>query len=317
MSAERLDARIARYRELVKASPVGDLAGAYQQESLVRSMESAYRLLRSPAAMALDLSQESKGAYAAYNTSDFGLGCLLARRLVEAGSRFIEVHVNYVPFGHWDTHDNGHTKLVEAKKMIDRPIAQLVLDLEQRGLLDRTAVVLCSEFSRDPLVEGKPNALVEKTGRHALQDGRDEELRHARPLHQRRVPVAIWGGGFKKGFVYGETADEHPCTTIKTRWRSKTSTRRFTPRWAFPPSTITNTSSAPSTRRRTGKERRLWTCLLDRIRRVQKRTRGIELIPRVFHFARISLIRARPRRDSAPAAPRGSPCSAPRTGRAV
>src|SRR5438270_11974262 len=78
MTRERLEQRMARYRALEKASPAGDLSGEYQQESLVRSMENAYRLLRSPAAKAIDLSIESKEIYDRYNTSDFGLGCLMA-----------------------------------------------------------------------------------------------------------------------------------------------------------------------------------------------------------------------------------------------
>jgi uncharacterized protein (DUF1501 family) len=214
MSDERISQRIARYKELVKASPMADLASSYQQESLVKSMENAYRLLKSPAAKAIDLSLESKEIYDTYNTSDFGLGCLMARRLVEAGARFIEVHINYVPFGHWDTHDNGHTKTVETKQKIDRPLAQLIMDLDERGLLDRTAVVLCSEFSRDPLVEGKPDKLVEK---QAVTPAKMDEMKnYGMHAHFTSAGSAvIWGGGFKKGFVYGETADEHPCTTIK------------------------------------------------------------------------------------------------------
>jgi uncharacterized protein (DUF1501 family) len=214
MSDERLTSRVARYREMLKASPVGDLGSSYQQESLVKSMENAYRLLRSPAAKAIDLSLESKEAYANYNTSDFGLGCLMARRLVEAGARFIEVHVNYVPFGHFDTHDNGHTKLVQQKQEMDRPIAQLITDLEARGLLDRTMVVLATEFSRDPLVEGKPDALVEKQA--ATPKQMTEMKLYGMHAHFTSAgSVAIWGGGFKKGHIHGVTADEHPCTTIK------------------------------------------------------------------------------------------------------
>ena len=77
----------------------------------------------------------------------FGLGCLLARRLTEEGARFIEVTTEYIPFLNWDTHEHGHERLVNLKKTIDAPIAQLVLDLEERGLLDRTLIVLASEFS--------------------------------------------------------------------------------------------------------------------------------------------------------------------------
>ena len=84
----------------------------------------------------------------------------MARRLVETGARFIEVTTEYVPFLGWDTHDNGHTRTVGLKKMIDAPIAQLIRDLEERGLLDRTLIVLASEFSRDMMVEGKPDKPV-------------------------------------------------------------------------------------------------------------------------------------------------------------
>jgi uncharacterized protein (DUF1501 family) len=214
MSDMRLTQRIARYKELIKVSPETDLASSYQQESLVKSMENAYRLLKSPAAKAIDLSLEKKEVYDTYNVGDFGLGCLMARRLIEAGARFIEVHINYIPFGHWDTHDNGHTKTVDVKKLIDRPLAQLIMDLDERGLLSRTAVVLCSEFSRDPLVEGKPDALVEKQA--ATPPKMMEMKNYGMHAHFTAAgSVVIWGGGFKQGFVYGETADEHPCTTVK------------------------------------------------------------------------------------------------------
>ena len=66
--------------------------------------------MNSPAAKAFDLSLEPKASFDVYNTGRFGQGCLLARRLMEAGARFIEVTTEYVPFLHWDTHDNGHTR---------------------------------------------------------------------------------------------------------------------------------------------------------------------------------------------------------------
>ena len=81
--------------------------------------------MNSPKAKIFDLSDEPKRTTDYYNTGPFGLGCLLARRLVEAGARFIEVHTPYKPFGHWDTHEDGHSRTVELKKMIDRPVAQL------------------------------------------------------------------------------------------------------------------------------------------------------------------------------------------------
>src|SRR6202012_3102207 len=127
---------------------------------LLRSFDNAHRLLNSDAAKAFDLSLEPKESYDIYNTGKFGLGCLLARRLTEVGARFIEVTTEYIPFLNWDTHENGHTRLADLKKAIDAPVAQLVLDLEKRGLLDRTLIVLASEFSRDMMIEGKPDNAV-------------------------------------------------------------------------------------------------------------------------------------------------------------
>src|SRR5207302_10058975 len=128
----------------------------YHQESMLRSIENAHRLLNSKERDAFDITREPKAVYDKYNVGRFGLGCLLARRLTEAGARFIEVTTEYVPFLHWDTHENGHATYTRMKQEIDRPIAQLILDLEARGLLERTLVVLAREFSRDLVNEGVP-----------------------------------------------------------------------------------------------------------------------------------------------------------------
>src|SRR5258707_15437975 len=154
MSPSRFERREAVYRKLVEQSPMGQLGSDYQKESLLRSLDNAHRLLSSPAAKAFDLALESKSSYDKYNTGKFGLGCLLARRLTEAGARFIEVTSEYIPFKNWDTHENGHSRAIDMKRQIDAPISQLVLDLEQRGLLDRTLIVVASEFGRDMMLEG-------------------------------------------------------------------------------------------------------------------------------------------------------------------
>src|SRR5690606_12067697 len=148
MSIQRFERRNKLYEELISKSPVGELGSDYQKESLKRSMEQAYRLLKSPEAEAFDLSKEPKEIYDIYNTGRFGLGCLMARRLTEKGARFISVTTEYEPFKGWDTHDNGHTRLVDMKKQIDGPVAQLIKDLDKSGRLDRTMVILASEFSR-------------------------------------------------------------------------------------------------------------------------------------------------------------------------
>src|SRR6266849_1877270 len=108
MGPSRFERRDRFYRKLVEQSPLGQPGSDYQKESLLRSLDNAHRLLSSPAAQAFDLSLEPKTTYDKYNTGKFGLGCLLARRLTEAGVRFIEVTYEYIPFQYWDTHENGH-----------------------------------------------------------------------------------------------------------------------------------------------------------------------------------------------------------------
>ena len=184
MTPGRFEQRDAFYRRLLGSEPDRQDGSDYQRESLLRAFDNAHRLLSSPAAKAFDLSlepldrvrkyvpgyepgqrfraaQDRFGAkYEQQMVGRFGLGCLLARRLVEAGARYIEVTTEYIPFLNWDTHENGHARTAAMKKQIDAPVAQLVLDLEERGLLDRTLVVLASEFSRDMLIEGKPDRRV-------------------------------------------------------------------------------------------------------------------------------------------------------------
>ncbi len=215
MTPERFKARHAKYQELLKASPVGQMASDHHHESMLRSIENAHRLLTSKDREAFDLTKEPKESYEKYNTGRFGLGCLLARRLTEAGARFIEVTTEYVPFLHWDTHENGHTTYARMKKEIDRPIAQLILDLETRGLLDRTLVIVASEFSRDMMIEGVPGSTARDQSR--AKTDKLGEMKHY-GLHRHFTgsgSVLLFGGGMKKGFLYGETAPERPLVTTK------------------------------------------------------------------------------------------------------
>ena len=215
MTSQRFENRFRRYRELIQANSQADNVSDFQQESMMRSMENAYRLLSSPERVAFDLTKEPKESYDRYNTGHFGRGCLLARRLVESGARFIEVTNEYVPFLHWDTHENGHTTVRSMKQQIDRPIAQLVLDLEERGLLDRTLVVLASEFSRDMMIEGVPGSEARDQSR-AKTDVMQELKQYG--LHRHftgGTSVLMFGGGIKEGFMYGETSPERPCLAIK------------------------------------------------------------------------------------------------------
>ena len=214
MDAKRFERRNQLYNDLISQGPAGEFASDYQKESLRRSMEQAYMLLNSPESKAFDLSLEPKDSYEIYNTGRFGLGCLLAKRLTQQGARFIEVTTEYEPFMGWDTHENGHTRLIKMKELIDRPIAQLIRDLEQSGHLDRTLIVLASEFSRDMMVEGRPDAKVQE------QVNQPDILSDIKFYGMHRhftdgCSMLMFGGGVKKGYVYGKTADERPCKTIE------------------------------------------------------------------------------------------------------
>lgn len=214
MDAKRFERRNQLYNELINKSIVGEMGSDYQKESLKRSMEQAYMLLNSPEAKAFDLSQEPKEVYDIYNTGRFGLGCLLAKRLTEKGARFISITTEYEPFLGFDTHENGHTRMVGMKKMIDAPVAQLIKDLEKSGRLDRTLIILASEFSRDMMVEGRPDAKVKE---QVQQPDILSDLKFY-GMHRHFTEagsILMFGGGIKKGFVYGKTADERPCKAIE------------------------------------------------------------------------------------------------------
>jgi uncharacterized protein DUF1501 len=240
MSPGRFESRDAFFRKLLDASPIGQDGSSYQRESLLRAYDNAHRLLSSPAAKAFDLSlepldhiqkyvpgytpgqqfraeQDRFGAkYEQQMVGRFGLGCLLARRLVEAGARYIEVTTEYIPFLNWDTHENGHTRTLEMKKQIDAPVAQLVLDLEERGLLDRTLIVLASEFSRDLLIEGKPDRTVKD--QVEVPDVMTEPKHYGMHRHFTDAGcVLLFGGGIRRGHLHGVTADERPCRSLQDR----------------------------------------------------------------------------------------------------
>lgn len=214
MTEKRFEKRHQLYNDLISASPMGEYGSDYQKESLKASMEQAYRLLKSPEAGAFNIHEEPGEIYEKYNTGKFGLGCLMARRLVENGARFVSVTSEYVPFEGWDTHENGHTRAAEMKKQIDGPVSQLILDLEKSGRLDRTLIILASEFSRDMMVEGRPDKTVKE---QVNQPDILEELKHY-GMHRHFTDgcsILMFGGGIRQGYVYGSTAEERPCKTVE------------------------------------------------------------------------------------------------------
>lgn len=105
----------------------------------------AVRLMRSSDLVAFDIDLEPETMRDAYGGSDFGQGCLLARRLVEHGVRYVEVVSNG-----WDTHNQNFETLAEKCPELDRAVAALLADLDARGLLSETLVVLATEFGRSP-----------------------------------------------------------------------------------------------------------------------------------------------------------------------
>lgn len=214
MNTKRFESRNKLYQDLIAAGPIGDFGSDYQKESLKQAMEQAYILLNSPEAKAFDLSQEPQESYDKYNTGKFGLGCLLAKRLVDQGARYITVTTEYEPFFGWDTHDNGHTRLKEMKKMIDSPIAQLISDLDASGKLDRTMVIVASEFSRDMLTEGRPDLKVQDQVQ--VPDIIEDMKNYGMHRHfTDGCSMLMFGGGIKRGHVFGKTADERPCKSIE------------------------------------------------------------------------------------------------------
>jgi uncharacterized protein (DUF1501 family) len=109
---------------------------------------------------AVDVTRETAATRAAYGlddrrTADFGTRCLLARRLVERGVRFVQLYSGGGPLiTQWDAHDNVNENHEKMCGHVDRPIAALLMDLKRRGLLESTLVVWASEFGRTPMSQG-------------------------------------------------------------------------------------------------------------------------------------------------------------------
>ncbi len=215
MGPDRFGRRYRALQQMLKHSPQGENLSDFHQESMLRSLDAAHRLLGSPKRRAFDLADEKPETLKDYDTGRFGRGCLLARRLVEEGARFVEVTTEYVPFLHWDTHENGHKTYERLHAEIDRPIARLIRDLEERGMLERTLVIIASEFTRDMMIEGVPGSNAQDQSR--AKTDVIKEMKHY-GLHRHFTggsSVAMFGGGVKKGFVYGKTADERPCLAVE------------------------------------------------------------------------------------------------------
>ena len=140
--------------------------------------DDAVRLMQSADLSAFDLTKESAETRESYGKDSFGQGCLLARRLVEAGVRYVEVTL-----GGWDTHQGNFVRVPERCDILDRGFASLVADLERRGLLSDTLIVLASEFGRTPRIN--------------QNEGRDH--------YPKAFSGVFAGGGITGGQRYGKT----------------------------------------------------------------------------------------------------------------
>ncbi|MBB74267.1 MAG: sulfatase [Planctomycetaceae bacterium] len=153
-------------------------------ETRIRQYELAYRMQASVPEL-MDISREPKHIHAMYGTRpgqvSFANNCLLARRLVERGVRFVQLCDQG-----WDHHGSVFENLPKKCKQVDQPIAALIRDLKQRGLLDETLVVWGTEFGRTPLLQS-------------------DRARPGRDHHKEAYSLWLAGGGIKGGATFGET----------------------------------------------------------------------------------------------------------------
>jgi hypothetical protein len=153
-------------------------------DGLDKFSEQAHTIITSPRAKeAFDTSRESPAFAAPFGDSDFGQSCLLATRLVASGVRFVTIQ-----FGGWDTHNDNWTKL-KTKQLppLDAGLSALLIGLEQKGLLESTAVYVTGEFGRTPKINNE-------------RGGRDH--------YARAMFMLMAGGGVKGGQVLGATDDK-------------------------------------------------------------------------------------------------------------
>ncbi|MBT6157299.1 MAG: DUF1501 domain-containing protein [Planctomycetaceae bacterium] len=176
--------------------------GRLELDARISSYELAARMQMS-ATDALDLTQETKETLDMYGvgepkTDTYARRCLMARRLIERGVRFIQI---YTRGQMWDNHSNIGGSLQAACDHTDKPSAALLKDLRQRGLLDDTLVVWGGEFGRLPIAQMRPGTDAKKAGRDHGPAG-----------------FSLWmaGGGMKRGFVYGAT-DEIGYKAVENR----------------------------------------------------------------------------------------------------
>jgi hypothetical protein len=189
VNEETFNKRLDRLRKMNQA-----FAERYPQrevQAYAGMYTDAVRLMRSADLHAFDLALEPEMLKTAYGNDDFGQGCLLARRLVEHGVRFVEVVIDG-----WDTHNQNFDELADKLPPVDQALAALLADLDGRGLLGETLIVLATEFGRTPEITGN--------------QGRNH--------YPKAFSCLLAGAGIRGGQRYGKTSPdgkeilEHPVT---------------------------------------------------------------------------------------------------------
>jgi hypothetical protein len=155
-------------------------------------LQSAVRMMRARESQAFDLAREPEAVRGRYGRTSFGQGCLLARRLVEAGVPFVEVNMGLGNDG-WDTHTNNFPRTRTLSAQVDPAMSALVEDLRDRGLLERTLVIWMGEFGRTPQITSG--------------GGRNH--------HARAWSTVLAGGGIHGGQVIGRT--DRDAATVTDR----------------------------------------------------------------------------------------------------
>ncbi len=173
------------HRRLTLASKFDEAFQTNRHNSRVQAYNQLYgeakRLMGSEQLKVFDIKDEKKEIQDAYGKNQLGQGCLLARRLVQAGARFVEVN-----YGGWDMHQDLYTSLNEKADHVDTAVGNLMRDLHSKGLLDETLIVLTTEFGRKPKLN--------------VNGGRDH--------HPGAFCSLLAGAGIKGGQVYGASDEK-------------------------------------------------------------------------------------------------------------
>ena len=184
VNRERLTQRLAALGQMEKSFSRQHRGPAAEDHAVV--LQKTLQMMTSAQLAAFQVAEEPQAIRERYGDSQFGRGCLLARRLVEAGVPFVEVD-----FGGWDHHQNVFSALEGKLPVLDRGFSALVDDLNSRGLLQTTAIIWMGEFGRTPAINGNT--------------GRDHWAR--------AWSVVVGGAGFQGGRVIGATSEDGTAVT--------------------------------------------------------------------------------------------------------